>query len=123
MVDDEKVEDRADTYLVWQNDLEVGSATKTWEEAIGYCEDLDLESIDDWRLPNIKELTTVINDAVSSPSIYTPTFEHTANDNYWSSTTASNSGDAWSVNFEHGTHEILGKTTPKYVRCVSRGSK
>ncbi len=122
-VADNKVEDRNSTYLVWQNDLDVGTDLMTFEAAVNACEILNLEGITNWRLPNIKELTTIIDDNVHAPAIKTASFENTTNNYYWSSTTtASDTTKAWSINFNYGTHNIVTKTNSAYVRCVSRGS-
>lgn len=73
------------TALQWQDDA-IGS-TMTWTEAIDHCEDLTLDTHGDWRLPNLKELTSLVDDSRVSPSIDTSIFEHTASNAYWSSTT------------------------------------
>lgn len=47
------------TGLVWQkNDVAGG---KTWLEAISYCEGLNLSGQTDWRLPNAKELQSIVD--------------------------------------------------------------
>ena len=45
------------TVLIWQKDTAPG--TYTWQEAINYFEDLTLGIYSDWRLPTIKELSTL----------------------------------------------------------------
>ena len=43
-------------------------------------------------------------------------------DNYWSSTTnASDSSNAWNVNFNNGNDNWNDKTNSNYVRCVRSG--
>lgn len=44
--------------LVWQNDP---ICRLTWSEAKAYCEDLDWAGHQDWRLPSISELRTLIH--------------------------------------------------------------
>ena len=47
------------TGLIWQQtDSQQGL---NWEEALQYAEDLDLGGHDDWRLPNAKELQSIID--------------------------------------------------------------
>ena len=41
--------------LMWQDDTAAKTVTKTWTEAITYCEDLSLGEYDDWRLPTPME--------------------------------------------------------------------
>ncbi len=60
------------TGLMWQ--LADDSQTRNWEEALDYAEDLDLADYSDWRLPNIKELQSIVDytksvDSTNSPAI------------------------------------------------------
>jgi len=49
----------AATGLTWmQADSGVGL---NWEEALAYCESLDTAGYDDWRLPNAKELQSIVD--------------------------------------------------------------
>ena len=41
----------------------------SWLQALAYCEDLIWAGHDDWRLPNVKELESIIDNHVSSPAI------------------------------------------------------
>ncbi len=60
---DETVTDSA-TELMWQqND---SNSTLSWDEALGFCEDLSLANHDDWKLPNAKELQSIV-DYTKSP--------------------------------------------------------
>lgn len=70
------------TNLEWQDD-DIGSSTR-WEDAIHRCEALVLGGHDDWRLPNINELLSLIDDSKNNPSIDT-TFQNVGM-SYWSST-------------------------------------
>jgi hypothetical protein len=91
----------AATGLTWmQADSGVGL---NWEEALAYCESLDTAGYDDWRLPNAKELQSIVDygrspDTSNSAAI-DPLFNVTAITNeagqtdypfYWSSTTHAN---------------------------------
>ncbi|MEM8535408.1 MAG: DUF1566 domain-containing protein [Chloroflexota bacterium] len=91
------VTDKA-TGLAWtQNDNGEGVV---WDDALNYCEALSLGDTDDWRLPNIKELHSIIDydrspDTTGSAAI-DPLFNLTSITNeggesdygfYWSSTT------------------------------------
>ncbi|MBD3160909.1 MAG: DUF1566 domain-containing protein [Candidatus Latescibacteria bacterium] len=53
------------TGLMWQQ-ADSGEGL-TWEEALAYCEDLQLAGHSDWRLPNAKELQSIV-DYERSPS-------------------------------------------------------
>ena len=86
------------TGLLWQK---ADSETPmNWDEAIAYCHDLDLGGHDDWRLPNAKELQSIVDyerspDTTNSAAI-NPIFDATkvgsevSTDDwgwYWTSTT------------------------------------
>lgn len=86
------------TGLTWmQNDNGAGTV---WGEALSYCESLTLGGHDDWRLPNIKELQSIVDyerspDVTNSPAIdplfNTSTITNEAGQTdypfFWSSTT------------------------------------
>jgi hypothetical protein len=47
------------TGLMWQR-FESTSKTLTWDEALGYCEDLSSGGFSDWRLPTLREYVSVL---------------------------------------------------------------
>lgn len=47
-----------DSGLIWENSPP--DETLSWEDAIAYCENLTLAGFDDWRLPTIDELRSLI---------------------------------------------------------------
>lgn len=104
-------------------------STKRWDtQAIPDCEALEYAGHTDWRLPNVKELASIVNYGNWSPSIGEATvgtsgtgapFLNTQSDNYWSSTTyAVSATSAWLVYFGSGSVNINSKTGSNYVRCV-----
>ncbi len=108
------------TGLQWQDDA-VGTTT-TWQGAIDRCEALTLDTYSDWRLPNLNELTSIVDDTKFNPSIDTTVFTNAVSNGYWSSTTlASNSSLAWSIYFDYGSQSGNGKIGSYYVRCVRAG--
>ncbi len=108
------------TGLQWQDD--VISSTMIWTEAIEYCESLPLGGYSDWRLPNLNELTSIVDDSRIVPSINTAVFQNVASNYYWSSTTyAGNTSGAWYVYFNNGRQGGYYKDGSNYVRCVRAG--
>lgn len=106
----------------------------TWANAIGLCEDLNYAGNHDWRLPNVRELMSIVNyGATVSPYIDTEKFPHTFSDVYWTSTTYVHdiviSGEeatqyiaaAWGVDFSGGAVNSYDKASMHYVRCVRGG--
>jgi hypothetical protein len=97
-------------------------AVMTWRTALGYCEGLDWGGRTDWYLPNVLELTSIVDDSRSNPAIDTTAFPATSNHVY--STSSSFSGvpsTAWYVYFYDGYVTRPSKTDGRPVRCVSRG--
>ncbi len=108
--------------LEWQDDA-IGN-TMTWTAAIGHCENLALGGHNDWRLPNINELRSIVERSNISPAIVSGFSETTSDDHYWSSTTyayENSRGYAWRVGFYTGFVSSHGKGTNHYVRCVRDG--
>jgi len=107
------------TGLVWQDDAV--DSQMSWQSAITHCEALSLGGHEDWRLPNIKELTSLVDDTKYGPSI-NDIFESKVSSFYWSSTTnADNSANAWYVLFRRGGRHHSTKDYGYYVRCVRAG--
>ena len=106
------------TGLQWQDDIQAKTTLKTWTAAIDYCEALSLDTYNDWRLPNKKELLSIADYSRVNPSI-NPVFVNTTSDYYWSSTTdAGRTARAWIVYFYYGYTYGSYKTSTLYVRCV-----
>jgi hypothetical protein len=109
------------TQLMWQDDANASSVTKTWTEAITHCEALTLGGHSDWRLPNFNELYMLADRSTYNPAI-SSVFQNVDTSNYWSSTTsASDTSYAWVVDFGNGYDFAWVKSDTNYVRCVRGG--
>jgi hypothetical protein len=72
-----------------------------WWQAIEYCEGLDLGGHTDWRLPNVRELQSIVDYGRLDPAI-DPVFG-ASSAWYWSSTSVAYNPDyAWGVGFGDG---------------------
>ena len=95
--------------------------TYSWADAITACEGLTYAGHSDWRLPNVKELQSIVDFSRVGPAIDT-TYFTSQSDLYWSSTTvADGAGFAWRVHFSNGGVYLGGKTSAFYVRPVRGG--
>lgn len=114
---DGTVTDRG-TLLTWQQGA---SSAMTWEGALAYCEDLTLAVQNDWRLPNIKELLSLVDDTGAFPAINTTVFSN-GDSRYWSSTSSSRAPSfAEYVYFGSGFPGGYFKTALYRARCVRGG--
>ncbi|MFZ2198777.1 MAG: DUF1566 domain-containing protein [Thermodesulfovibrionales bacterium] len=102
------------TGLIWQTGE---SGSLSWDDALSYCEGLTLGGNSDWRLPNIKELESIVDDTRYNPAINS-IFWGTSTEEYWSSTTGLGAFNAWYVNFLDGFVRYASKNEGSHVRCV-----
>lgn len=135
------------TGLMWQKTPDFVNL-RTWEEAQIYADSLVLAGYDDWRVPTIKELYSIINfngtnfDKIPYLDTNYFDFEYPDPDSglrdmdaqYWSSTvyvgtTMNNNPTAFGVNFADGRikgyskeNDGGGKPFARYVRCVRSGN-
>jgi len=73
----------------------------------------------DWRIPNAKELHTIINLNNNNPSIDQNYFPNCSSAYFWSSNEKiDNMAHAWSVNFNDGNDIYDLKITKQYIRAV-----
>lgn len=110
----------AGTGLIWEQG---GGTDKHWEEALSYCEQLDLAGHKDWRVPNIRELWTLFEFSPQGGSIDSAYFSDLAVGILLSSTTRQNNhGRAWAVTVPAGFFVSLDKKSGSVgvdgVRCV-----
>ena len=98
------------TGLMWQKSDD--SIARDWEDALAYSEDLELAGYTNWRLPNAKELQSIVDYSGSYPAIDPRYFvtSNTAKDGwFWTSTSAYHSPNspqryyAWYVAFGYAT--------------------
>ena len=97
------------TGLMWQQETadvdgngSIGDEDRlNWQGILQYCESLDFAGHTDWRLPNVRELQSVVDYGRFCPAI-DPVFG-AVSDWYWSSSTgAGYPGRAWGVIFSDG---------------------
>jgi len=106
------------TSLEWQDDQEAFKVE--WNDAINYCETLELDNHTDWRLPNINELKTIV-DSSKDVSIING-FEQIGEEGsleYWTSTSVdATPSSAWIIYFSSGAIGGISKNSSCYFRCV-----
>jgi hypothetical protein len=98
------------TNLMWTKDS--SSSNIMWKEALAYCNTLETDGYTDWRLPNIIELYSLIDDTRTDPDL--PIGFNSNASLYWSGTSLTESpqyGMVLSVRNEEGRSFRWSKTT------------
>jgi len=127
------------TGLIWLADPDCFTARK-WSEALsaanglkhGICGLVDGSSAGDWRLPNVRELQSLVHYGVNNPAVPNTMgngkwtsgepFDHVKLSTYWSSTTlAGTSGSAWYVDMSDGNVSSADKGGNRHVWPVRGG--
>ncbi len=125
VVNGDEVED-TETGLIWQR-CSLGQAgndctgyandSYTWQGALQAG-----GSAPPWRVPNINELRSIVEEKCYGPAINLTVFPNTVSSHYWSaSPSASNSDYAWSVHLGGGCSYDSNKSGLKHVRLVRGG--
>ncbi len=129
------------TGLMWitnpDTDADMGGESYSWAGALAACEDLSYAGYSDWRLPNVRELVSIVNYQKYNPARDIDAFPTQIPGQiyggywrfYWTSTSLTSycEGetcvyyDARVVDFSDGSVSSNGKTQPAAVRCVRGG--
>lgn len=120
VVRDVVVED-ATAGLMWTR-KNVGGKRLTWSDAKAACGKARDGGFEDWRLPTIQELLTLVDYSRTEPAIDTSVFE-CESAWYWSATpyASSPAGYAWLVLFDYGYSYYAGQAGGHCVRAVRPG--
>ncbi|MBI5548960.1 MAG: DUF1566 domain-containing protein [Deltaproteobacteria bacterium] len=106
------------TGLTWQR--AVSATVHTQSSASAYCQSLNLGGSSAWRLPTVKELTSIVDRRASLPAIDGTVFPNTEpSDWFWtSSVCADSAGYVWAISFEYGDTFRAGVASDHKARCV-----
>ncbi|MGD9847570.1 MAG: DUF1566 domain-containing protein [Desulfuromonas sp.] len=94
-----------------------------WQESLQQAQNVSAAGEaghNDWRLPNIKELTSILNPYCTMPASYRYLPPASQQANYWTSSlyVVSQRNSAWTVDFGDGSIAPLLKFGRNYVRLV-----
>jgi len=105
--------------LIWEDTLHTSEEKMTHLEAKAYCQALKLGEYENWRLPTLTELLSIVDHSRYKPAIVKE-FKHVDNDTiYWSSTvSARTSNDFWGIIFRDGATKTASGLYGRFVRCV-----
>jgi hypothetical protein len=121
----------AATGLMWMKcplgqegaDCSTGSAsTFSWKSALDTAAASGFAGHSDWRLPDVNELRSIVEERCYQPAINTAVFPVTPSSYFWSSSPhASNSNYAWLVYFGYGNSYGDYRYYGRNVRLVRSG--
>ena len=94
------------------------AGTYTWQVALAMASNSAEHDYNDWRLPNIKEFESLIDEACFNPPINETLFPNTQRVYWTSSPHASNDKYAWDFNFHGGGDFSDDKNDSYYIRFV-----
>jgi hypothetical protein len=122
---DQTMNDRL-TGLAWSRDANPAGGTNSWQKALDSIRTLNRKNYlghDDWRLPNVNELKSLVNRQPDLAAwLNSVGFHGVRKDGYWSSSTyAAHAGSAWSVDFYSGIVAGHAKAEGNFVWPVRGG--
>lgn len=106
------------------------AATFTWQNALARAQAVNTGlagsnmGYGDWRVPNVKELMSIMEEQCYYPAINLAVFPNTASGEFWSSSPANNTAGsslAWYVSFGLGEYTWFLKDWAIQVRLVRSG--
>jgi len=102
------------------------ATTHTWQAALTVAETLNagagFAGFTDWRVPNQKELNSIIERQCTGPSVNATIFPGTVSSGYWSASPyAASATAAWGINFLDGGDGANVKSSNLGVRLVRGG--
>jgi hypothetical protein len=117
MANSSKLDDK--TGLIWQDNKEILENNLNYDEAQTYCQDLEVDGFNDWRLPTLREYYTIVDLRRDRPALKNG-FEIRDDGRYWTATpfVKNPEKEAWYISMSYGEAEPYKKGRVYHVRCV-----
>lgn len=94
----------------------------SWSDAVKAAASFNAAGGSDWRLPEVEELASLIDDSRAAPAIRAELFPDTPLERFWSATpVAGFAGYGWTVNFADGSTGFDIRLFANRVRLVRTG--
>ena len=107
------------TGLMWQDNIDTKTIKKNREDAKQYCRSLVFAGYDDWYLPRIKQLKSIVDNKKRNPAIRDG-FKNVKEYHYWSSSPnlSANLINVFNIDFKNGQTYNTNRKGKCYVRCA-----
>jgi len=107
------------TGMMWQDNIDAKTIKKNRKDARQHCKDLVFAGYDDWYLPKIKQLESIVDHKNRNPAIRAE-FKNVESFHYWSSSPSlrANIINVLNVDFKSGHTYRNNRKGRCYVRCV-----
>ena len=107
------------TGLIWQDNIDAKTIKKSRKDAKQYCRSLVLAGYDDWYLPRIKQLKSIVDNKKRNPAIRDG-FKNIKAYHYWSSSPnlSANLINVFNIDFKNGQTYKTNRKGKCNVRCV-----
>lgn len=104
----------------WDGSTCLGEADSfNWKQALEVSLSTQFNQLKSWRLPNIKELSVIVERACVRPSINQTIFPNTPSNSYWTNTPSiKQQGRAWSIGFSNASNTVTAFDRSMHVRLV-----
>ena len=105
------------TKLVWQDDSDTVKLKLTHDKSLKYCNNLNLNGKNNWSLPTINQLHTIVSVNTKVPT--KDIIKNVSDTQYWSKTPFANGKQyVWGINFKYGSAIYYERKHKFNVRCV-----
>jgi len=106
-------------HLMWEDTPHTKETKVNYFQAKHYCSELKLGKYNDWRVPTLMELLSIVDYRRYKPAIKKPLSYVEEESSYWTTTLyIGDSGSRWVVNFKDGATSDASENYDRYVRCV-----
>lgn len=99
------------TGLMWTKNANLSTNEVRWANALANCNNLVLAGHDDWRMPNVREMLSLIDFGEFVPALPSGHPFDDVESGYWTSTTDPFLGDAFYVSLSFGWTFTVDKVT------------
>lgn len=122
------------TGLMWQDNTRPPYYASNWDSAINYCKNMKLAGFEDWRLPSIQELVTLIDYNKSSKNMNWKVYKNSSTtmikdqfkglyglptpSSYFISSTINSKNRVLILSYLYGNTSSQMKTAKRYSRVI-----